>query len=78
MQDFTDTRKELLSNASRAPTRTHPCAPYPYTYMRTYVHHEFGLTAEGGRAVERGAGLGGGGGGAKYCTCQQFGTNSYN
>ena len=48
-----------ISKTPRAPTRIHPRAPHPYTYMRTYVHHEFGLTGEGGRAVEpRGGGVG--------------------
>ena len=31
----------------RTPHSYTPSAPYPYTYMRTYVHHEFGLTGGG-------------------------------
>ena len=57
------------------PAKSTQRAPHPYTYMRTYVHHEFGLTGEAGRAGGGGGGgREGGRGWAKYCTCQQFGT----
>ena len=67
-----------------------PGAPPPvYTHAPpTRTQHENTRTpriradgAEGERAVERGRGGGSGregGGWAKYCTCQQFGTKSYN